>query len=228
MEYKNMRQAAFIKRPNRFIAVVQLDGREETVHVKNTGRCRELLIQGARVILEESMNPNRKTRYSLIAVYKGDLLINMDSQVPNGVVEEALKDGKISEIGEVSLIKREVTYSQSRFDIYYEKHGVKGFIEVKGVTLERNGVALFPDAPTLRGARHVLELVKAREEGYEANLLLLIQMDGVDYFTPNGEMDSRFADALRLAKDKGVCIMAYDSIVKENSIYLGKRIEIRL
>lgn len=227
MEYKNIRSAVFLRRPNRFIAIVIIDATEETVHVKNTGRCRELLVPGAKVILEESMNPKRKTRFSLIAVYKGNMLINMDSQVPNAVVAEGLLESKISEIGTVSLIKREVTYSQSRFDIYYEKEETKGFIEVKGVTLERNGIALFPDAPTIRGARHVYEMVKAREEGYEGNLLLLIQMEGVEFFTPNSEMDQKFADALAFANEKGVNIMAYDSIVEENSIRIGKRIEIR-
>lgn len=228
MEYKITRQAIFLKRPNRFIAIVTIDGEEETVHVKNTGRCKELLIEGAKVILEKSDNPNRKTKYSLIAVYKGDVLINMDSQVPNAVVAEALRDGKILEIGDVSFIKREVTYSNSRFDIYYQKGEKKGFIEVKGVTLERDGVALFPDAPTIRGSRHVYEMIKAKEEGYEANIMLLIQMAGVEYFIPNSEMDKEFASALRLAKEKGVNIMAYDSVVSENSIYIGERIEIRL
>ncbi|MGE4214720.1 MAG: DNA/RNA nuclease SfsA [Anaerotignaceae bacterium] len=228
MEYKNTREAIFLKRPNRFIAFVIIDGEEETVHVKNTGRCKELLISGAKVILEKSENPKRKTKYSLIAVYKGDMLINMDSQVPNAVVAEALREGKISEIGAVSFTKREVTFSQSRFDIYYEKGEKKGFIEVKGVTLERDGVALFPDAPTIRGTRHVYEMIKAKEEGYEANIMLLIQMMGVEYFTPNMEMDKNFTQALSLAKEKGINIMAYDSVVRENSIYIGKRIEIRL
>jgi sugar fermentation stimulation protein A len=228
MEYKNTRQGIFLKRPNRFIAIVIIDGEEETVHVKNTGRCKELLIPGAKVILEKSDNPNRKTKYSLIAVYKGDMLINMDSQVPNVVVAEALSEGRISEIGEVSFIKREVTYSQSRFDIYYEKGEIRGFIEVKGVTLEHDGVALFPDAPTIRGTRHVFEMIKAKEEGFEANIMLLIQMVGVEYFTPNNEMDKNFTKALSLAKEKGVNILAYDSVVSENSIYFGKRIEIRL
>ena len=228
MEYKNTREAIFLKRPNRFIAIVLIDGVEETVHVKNTGRCKELLIEGAKVILEKSDNINRKTKYSLIAVYKGDVLINMDSQVPNAVVAEALKGGMILEIGDVSFIKREVTYSNSRFDIYYEKGEKKGFIEVKGVTLERDGVALFPDAPTIRGSRHVYEMIKAKQEGYEANIILLIQMTGVEYFTPNSEMDKEFAKALKLANGKGVNIMAYCSVVRENSIYFGERIEIRL
>jgi sugar fermentation stimulation protein len=228
MEYKNIRQAIFLKRPNRFIAIVNIDNQEETVHVKNTGRCKELLTEGAKVILEKSDNPKRKTRYSIIAVYKGNMLINMDSQVPNAVVAEALREGKILEIGEVSLIKREVTYSKSRFDIYYEKSEKKGFIEVKGVTLERDGVALFPDAPTIRGLRHVHEMIKAKQEGYEANLILLIQMDGIKHFMPNSEMDKEFASALSLANEKGVNIMAYNSVVKENSISIGKRIEIKL
>lgn len=228
MEYKNIRQAVFLKRPNRFIAIVNIDNQEETVHVKNTGRCKELLTEGAKVILEKSDNPKRKTRYSIIAVYKGNMLINMDSQVPNAVVAEALREGKILEIGEVSLIKREVTYSKSRFDIYYEKSEKKGFIEVKGVTLERGGVALFPDAPTIRGLRHVHEMIKAKQEGFEANLILLIQMDGIEHFMPNSEMDKEFSSALSLANEKGVNIMAYNSVVKENSISIGKRIEIKL
>ncbi|MDD4834096.1 MAG: DNA/RNA nuclease SfsA, partial [Lutispora sp.] len=150
MIYNDTKEAIFIKRPNRFIAHVLLDGKEEIVHVKNTGRCREILIEGTKVILEASKNPNRKTAYSLIAAYKGDMLINIDSQIPNAVVFEGIKQNRISIISDVKYLKREVTYGNSRFDMYFEKENSKGFIEVKGVTLEENGLAMFPDAPTER------------------------------------------------------------------------------
>lgn len=225
MEYKNIKQAKFIKRPNRFIAYVYIDGVEEIVHVKNTGRCKELLVPEATVILEEGIGEKRKTKYSLIAVYKGNALINMDSQVPNAVVSEALTDGKILEVGKVSFLKREVTFLSSRFDIFYEKNGVKGFIEVKGVTLENDRLAMFPDAPTARGTKHVYELIKAVEEGYEAGLLFLIQMKGVDMFNINYKMDSLFSEAVKKAYEKGVKIMVYDSVVTENSIVIGEKVK---
>ena len=228
MKYKNIKEAKFISRPNRFIAWVEVDGQEEKVHVKNTGRCKELLVKGARVLLEESDNKDRKTRYSLVAVYKGDMLVNMDSQIPNSAAFEAVSEGKIEEIGKPDFLKREVTYSKSRFDLYYEKDGRKGFVEVKGVTLERDGVVLFPDAPTERGARHIRELIKAKEEGYEANILFVIQMKGMKYFTPNAETDPDFAQALKDAYNAGVRILAYDCIVKEDEMVIDEKIEVRL
>ena len=205
-----------------------IDGNEEKVHVKNTGRCRELLLKGCRVFLEESKNSARKTKYSLVAVYKGERLINMDSQIPNYVAEEALKKGIIKEIGIPDFVKREVKYSQSRFDIYYEKDGRKGFIEVKGVTLEKNGEVLFPDAPTERGTKHIKELIKAKKEGYEAAVLFVIQMKDVSFFAPNAETDKDFSQALKNAKEEGVNILAYDCDVKEDEIVLKDKVEVRV
>lgn len=228
MKYENIKEAVFIERPNRFIANVCIDGKEEKVHVKNTGRCRELLLKGCRVFLEESKNSARKTKYSLVAVYKGERLINMDSQIPNYVAEEALKKGIIKEIGIPDFVKREVKYSQSRFDIYYEKDGRKGFIEVKGVTLEKNGKVLFPDAPTERGTKHIKELIKAKKEGYEAAVLFVIQMKDVRFFAPNAETDKDFSQALKNAKEEGVNILAYDCDVKEDEIVLKDKVEVRV
>lgn len=228
MKYENIKEAVFIERPNRFIANVCIDGNEEKVHVKNTGRCRELLLKGCRVFLEESKNSARKTKYSLVAVYKGERLINMDSQIPNYVAEEALKKGIIKEIGIPDFVKREVKYSQSRFDIYYEKDGRKGFIEVKGVTLEKNGKVLFPDAPTERGTKHIKELIKAKKEGYEAAVLFVIQMKDVSFFAPNAETDKDFSQALKNAKEEGVNILAYDCDVKEDEIVLKDKVEVRV
>lgn len=228
MKYKNVTNAVFIKRPNRFTAHVMLNGKEETVHVKNTGRCREILICGTNVILEKSENINRKTSYSLICGYKGNNLINIDSQVPNAVVFEAIENHKIEELKEVCKLKREVFYRNSRFDIYFETPTNMGFIEVKGVTLEEDGTAMFPDAPTERGTRHILEMAKAVGEGYIGYMFFLIQLKGVKYFTPHEKMDKEFATALKYAKDNGVKILAYDCIVTEDEIIIDDRIEIIL
>lgn len=222
MKYEQVIQGKFIKRDNRFIARVWVDGREEVVHVKNTGRCRELLLAGVNVILEKTANPNRRTAYSLIAVYKGERLINMDSQVPNPVVAEALRQGKIAELGPVDLVRREVTYGTSRFDIYFESGGKKGFIEVKGVTLENKGTVLFPDAPTVRGTKHIHEMADAVCHGYAGYIFFLVQMDKVNCFMPNREMDADFAAALSIAAEKGVKILVYDSVVAEDEILLGQ------
>jgi len=228
MKYTNIIQGIFIKRVNRFIAHVLIDGAEHIVHVKNTGRCRELLIAGVVVILEPAQKPERKTAFSLIAVYKGERLINMDSQMPNHVVFEALQAGRIPELGLPGVMRKEVTYGNSRFDIYYESVQHKGFIEVKGVTLEDEGVAMFPDAPTVRGTKHVYEMIKAVEAGYGGAIFLLIQMKGVTCFRPNVKMDEEFSKALVLAKVKGVTLLAYDSIVHEDEIVLGTRVQILL
>lgn len=229
MIYKKVIEAIFLKRPNRFIAQVLIDGKEEIVHVKNTGRCKELLLPGARVILEDcSHNPNRKTKYSLIAVWKGDMLVNMDSQVPNAVIFDALKTNKIPEFQKLEFIKREVTFGDSRFDIYFESPMEKGFIEIKGVTLEDNGIAMFPDAPTTRGTKHVLEMIEAVREGYRGVILFLIQMKGPNLFRLNWQMDKEFSKAVNLASKNGVEILAYDSIVRNNSISIDKPIEIDL
>lgn len=210
-------------RPNRFIAEVLINGIRESVHVKNTGRCKEILIKGTKVYLEESTNPNRKTNYSLVSAFKGSTLINIDSQVPNQVVYEALKDNKIRGFEDLSLIARERTYGNSRFDIYYERNnGKKGFIEVKGVTLEVEGIALFPDAPTKRGTKHIDEMVSAVEEGYEGNILFLIQMKQVSHFRPNLEMDPKFSNSLRAAYKSGVKVLVYNSNVTKDEITLDR------
>lgn len=228
MKYAEVIIATFIKRVNRFIAHVQVAGQEIVVHVKNTGRCKELLIPGVKVVLEKATNPVRKTPFSLVAVYKGDSLINMDSQAPNQVVYEALLDGKISEIGTVQSAKREVTFGKSRFDLTFEKEGGRGWIEVKGVTLENQGVVLFPDAPTQRGTKHIYEMIEAVKQGDAGFLFFLIQMKGVSYFTPNREMDPNFAEALTQAARQGVHILAYDAVVLEDRLELGNPVEVRL
>ena len=228
MEYGNMVEARFLRRVNRFTAFVELNGQEEMVHVKNTGRCKELLLEGARVFLEEADKEGRKTKYSLIAVYKGDILVNMDSQAPNQMAAEALAEGKIEEIGEVDFLKREVNYENSRFDLFYQKGEKKGFIEVKGVTLEENGIAKFPDAPTERGAKHLRELIKAKEEGYEAAALFVIQMKGVQEFRPNEERDKNFTAALKEAAKAGVKILAYDCRVQVGKVYIDQKVPVNL
>ena len=224
MKYENITSGTFISRPNRFIAKVDIGGNMETVHVKNTGRCKEILVKGCRVILEESSNPNRKTKYDLVAAYKGDRLINIDSQVPNDVAEEALAEGKV--IPGLKNIRREVIHGESRVDIFAE--GKKGtFVEVKGVTLERDGIVLFPDAPTERGVKHLNTMMRCVEEGYDAYVLLVIQMSDVDYFIPNYDTHEEFGIKLKEAYDKGVHILAYDCIVTEDSISIGKEVEVR-
>ncbi len=226
MKYLDIVEGIFIDRPNRFIANVMIDGTLEKVHVKNTGRCKEILNEGTKVYLEKSNNPNRKTKYSLISAYKGDLLINIDSQVPNSVVEDAISSNQIQELLNVDFLKREVTYGNSRFDIYYEKGDEKGFVEVKGVTLEVDGLSMFPDAPTERGTKHVLEMIKTIQEGYKSYIFFLIQMEGIGFFTPNEIMDKDFAKALKLAKKEGVNMLAYNSIVTQDEISLGKKVKI--
>ncbi|AFQ44205.1 DNA/RNA nuclease SfsA [Desulfosporosinus meridiei] len=228
MKYSSVKIARFIRRPNRFIAHVIVDNNEEIVHVKNTGRCREILQEGAMVILEEAKNTGRKTKYSLIASYKGDVLINIDSQVPNLVVFDGINEGKIKEFREVTQLSKEVIYGNSRFDLYFESNDQRGFIEVKGVTLETEGIAMFPDAPTQRGCKHIYEMIKAVEEGYAGFIFFLIQMKGVNYFTPFEIRDPEFTKALRLASEKGVTILAYDSIVSEDGITIGTPVEVRL
>lgn len=232
MKYAETVTGFFIRRPNRFIAQVEIDGREETVHVKNTGRCRELLIPGARVVLEKAAaNAVRKTAYSLIAVYKGELLINMDSQAPNLAVMEAVAGGKLDHLldSPLRLLKAETVFGKSRFDLYWETElGTRAYMEVKGVTLEENGIVRFPDAPTLRGARHVLEMGEAVQAGCKGYLMFLIQMKGVSQFQPNEEMDPEFARALRQAARQGVNILAYDTDVTPCSMELRDPVEIWL
>lgn len=228
MKYSNIKLGKFIRRVNRFIAHVEIDNFEHIVHVKNTGRCKELFLPGIDVVLERSEKPGRKTEFSLIGVYKGDRLINVDSQVPTQVVFEALSSGAVREIGVVENKRKEVTYGKSRFDIYFESGVKPGFIEVKGVTLEEAGIVMFPDAPTTRGTKHVYEMIDAVKNGYEGYIFFLVQMRGVSYFIPNKKMDPEFTLALKLAKKEGVKILAYDSIVQQDEIILGDKVEIQL
>lgn len=229
MKYNKIIEGIFIKRANRFIAQVRIHGEEETVHVKNTGRCKELLVPGVKVILEDcSHQRNRKTKYSLIAVWKGDLLVNMDSQVPNAVVFEAIAKNKIKGLENINYLKREVTFRRSRYDLYFESEREKGFIEIKGVTLEEEGICMFPDAPTERGTKHVLEMIEAVKEGYIGILFFLVQMKGPKLFQLNWQMDPVFSEAVNAAKEKGVQVIAYDSVVVENNIQIGDPVEILL
>lgn len=226
MRYNNIYKAKFIKRLNRFVAEVELDGEKILCHVKNTGRCRELLTEGATVYLQKSDKPDRKYKYSLITVQKGDRLVNMDSQAPNKAVYEWLKSG--AAFRNITLLKPESTYGKSRFDFYFEYEGKKAYMEVKGVTLENDGVVSFPDAPTQRGTKHINELCECVKEGYEAYIMFVVQMKDVLYFTPNAENDPDFDEALRKAKDKGVKILCYDCEVTENEIVIKDEIVIKL
>ena len=226
MIYDNVHDAVFVSRPNRFIAHVEIGGEIVAAHVKNTGRCRELLISGARVILQKSENPNRKTLYDLISVWKGERLINMDSQAPNKVFLEYLKSGKY--IDGITHIKPEAKYGNSRFDFYVEADKRKIFIEVKGVTLEENGVVMFPDAPTERGVKHLRELMNWVRKGHEAHAVFVIQMSGMRYFMPNNRTHEEFGNALREAKAVGVKITALDCAVEPDMLEIHKEIEVKL
>lgn len=228
MKYEQIVEGIFEKRLNRFIAEVSIDGVTERVHVKNTGRCKELLIPGVQVFLEYVNKPTRKTKYSLISVMKNNHLINIDSQAPNTVVFEAIQAGAIPAFTDYTFLKREVAFQSSRFDVYVEHGNVKEFIEVKGVTLENNGVAMFPDAPTTRGTKHVLELIQAVEAGYAATILFVLQMGGCHVFMPHEGMDPAFAEAIWQAQQKGVRIMAYDCVVTEDELILHKPVPIQL
>ena len=212
MKYEQIVKGTFVERPNRFIAYVEIDGKPEVVHVKNTGRCRELLVPGATVYMEKGNNPERRTAYDLVAVEKGNRLINMDSQAPNKVVEEWLLKKEL--FPDLVLLRPETKYGNSRFDFYVEYGSKKAFIEVKGVTLERDGVVLFPDAPSQRALKHVEELIQAKSDGYDAYIILVIQMSGVKYFLPNRETHPEFADALQKAAEAGVKVLAYDCDVR--------------
>ena len=223
MKYGKVIEAIFLKRPNRFIAHVLIHGEEEIVHVRNTGRCKELLIPGAKVVLEDcSHNLNRKTKYSLIAVWKDEMLINMDSQIPNAAVFKAINENRILGLQNLSHLKREVTFGNSRFDIYFESNKDKGFVEIKGVTLEQDSIAMFPDAPTDRGAKHVLEMIEAVKQGYRGIIFFLLQMKGPKSFMPNYNMDKVFSNTLKLASENGVEILVYDSIISNNCIIVDK------
>lgn len=231
MKYERIVSGRFLSRPNRFIAYAEINGQNETVHVKNTGRCRELLTPGCTIFLAEASNPARKTRYDLIAVEKQNssgekLLINMDSQAPNAAAEEWLKKGLL--FSENAVIKREVTWGRSRFDFYIEDGKRRAFLEVKGVTLEDSGIAMFPDAPTERGIKHIGELAMCIDDGFEAYVLFVIQMKGAVEFRPNANTHPEFADALLYAEHSGVHILAYDCIVTPDSMEIDSPVNIRL
>lgn len=230
MKYKNIVKGIFVSRPNRFIAKVNIDGKEETVHVKNTGRCKEILIPGARVYLQKSDNPERKTAYDLTAVEKktekGSILINIDSQIPNFCAYEFLPLSGL--FSENALIRREVKYGNSRFDIFVSDGERQAFIEVKGVTLEKNGTALFPDAPTQRGVKHIRELISAKKEGFEAYIMFVVQMKGINCFSPNRETHPEFADAIFEAEKNGVKIFCYGCTVTPDSIAITDTLPIKL
>lgn len=226
MKYENIYKGQFLSRPNRFIAYVDIEGKTEKVHVKNTGRCRELLTDHAEVYLAKSDNPQRNTLYDLVAVKKGHRIINMDSQAPNKAVEEWLKQGGLFD--DVQTVRPETTYESSRFDFYVETTEEKIFIEVKGVTLEKDDVVLFPDAPSERALKHVKELCDAVKQGYRAYILLVIQMEGVKYFIPNRETQPEFAEALLEARKAGVRILAYDCRVTRDTMKIHSPVPVRL
>lgn len=230
MKYEHIVQGHFLDRPNRFIARILTDGKEVTCHVKNTGRCRELLIPGVQVFLQyhpDAAALGRKTEYSLIGVKKetanGPVLINMDSQAPNQAAFEWL-----AEKPGISGLRREVTFGNSRFDLSYTENGIPSYMEVKGVTLEDKGIARFPDAPTERGIKHLLELKHAAQEGYAASVLFVIQMKGIHEFQPNMATHPAFGEALREVSASGVKVMAYDCLITKDNITLDQPVTVNL
>lgn len=225
MEYQNIVPGTFLARPNRFIAHVEIEGRTEICHVKNTGRCRELLSPGATVYCQCADNPNRKTKYDLIAVKKGHRLINMDSQAPNLAAREWLSSGSL---GPIENLRQETVWKDSRFDFSFQKDGKQCFLEVKGVTLENSGKCAFPDAPTSRGAKHLRGLTKAVQNSFGAYVLFVIQMSDVICLYPNDGTDPEFGTALREAKTAGVKLLAMDCSVTPDTMVIRRPVEIRL
>lgn len=227
MQYETIRKAVFRSRPNRFIAHVELDGENVVCHVKNTGRCRELLVPGAIVYLQRAGNPERKTLYDLIAVEKGQLLINMDSQAPNQVFQEWAGGGGF--VPGLTLLRPETTFGASRFDFYWEAgEGRRGFVEVKGCTLEHEGHARFPDAPTERGVKHLEELIRAKEAGYEAVVCFVLQMSPMKDFAPNDDTHPAFGDALRRARAAGVEVLAMECRVAPGRLEIWRPVPVVL
>lgn len=226
MLYSNIQQGYFLSRPNRFIAHVEINGVTEICHVKNTGRCRELLTERAVAYVQQHDDSKRKTKYSLIAVRKGNLLINMDSQAPNKAVAEWLTEKQ--PFGEIRVMKPECRHGNSRFDFYVETEKRKIFIEVKGVTLENDGIAMFPDAPTARGVKHLQELTDCMQQGYEAAAIFVIQFTGAKLFRPNYATHPEFAKALRAAQAAGVQVMALECTVTPESMCIGKSVPLQL
>lgn len=226
MRYPNITRASFVSRENRFVATVRLHGEETKVHVKNTGRCRELLVPGATVYLVDSGRPERKYRYDLVAVEKGDLLVNMDSQAPNVVFAEFLRRGGLMD--GVTYIKPEFQYGASRMDFYFEQEGERHLVEVKGVTLEENGVCRFPDAPTSRGSRHLRELIQAREEGIQGWICFVVQMDHMSRLEPNWRTDPEFSRTLCLAAEAGVQVRAFGCHVRPQGLEIVSELPVHL
>lgn len=226
MQYQKIHPAVFRARPNRFVAQVELAGETVTCHVKNTGRCRELLVPGARVYLEESGNPNRKTKYDLIAVEKGERLINMDAQAPNQVFAEWARAGHF--VPGLTLLRPETTWGNSRFDFYWEAGPRRGFVEVKGCTLEEDGHCRFPDAPTTRGVRHLQELEASLQEGYEAAVCFVIQMAGMKDFAPNDATHPEFGATLRQAAAAGVQVLAVGCTVTPDTLTMAEPVAVKL
>lgn len=225
MRYPQVCGGRFIARPNRFIALVDVEGQETVCHVKNTGRCRELLTPGVKVILARAESPNRKTAYDLVAVYKGEMLINMDSQAPNQVAAEYLP----SLFSGITCVRPEYRIGDSRLDFYVEtKDARQIYVEVKGCTLEVDGVAMFPDAPTLRGVKHLRALTALARAGREAWVLLVVQMAGPQCFRPNDAMDPTFGQALREAAAAGVGIHCVDCLVTEDSLTCRRPVPVLL
>lgn len=226
MRYDNVIRGTFIKRPNRFLAHVRIDGKEEVCHVKNTGRLSELLLPEATVYVIKNNNPKRKTKFSLIAVVKEGILYNIDSQAPNQLAVEWVTSGQF--LPDITYIKTEKTYNNSRFDLYLETKEKKIFMEVKGVTLNREGIGMFPDAPTERGKKHVLELCDAVCDGYEAYILFVVKFQPVKGFTPNTVRQPDFTESLRLAKEKGVHVMAVCCHVEPDTLFIEREIPVHL
>lgn len=224
MKYDNILPGVFIQRYNRFVAGVEIQGKEELCHVKNTGRCKELFLPGASVFVQKAAKQDRKTKYDLVSVYKGRRLVNVDSQAPNKVAVEYLP----RLVPGVKFTRSEVKYGGSRFDVYLETDAAKMFVEVKGVTLEVDGVAMFPDAPTERGLRHLQELARAVGEGYKAMMLFVVQMEGVRHFSPNSKTHQAFAEGLKTAQNQGVLVKAVDCLVTKTSLEALTPVEVIL
>jgi len=222
--YNNICEGIFRSRLNRFIAEVEIEGKIESCHIKNTGRCKELLLPSAKVYVNHADKPERVTKYDLVAVYKGERLVNIDSQAPNKVFMEYLQTGKY--IKDITYIKPEATYSDSRFDFYIETNDRKIFLEVKGVTLEIDNAAYFPDAPTLRGVKHLQCLSGCINKGYEAHVVFIIKMNGITHFAPNNIIHPAFSEALAAAQKAGVKITALDCTVLPDSLTIRNPIQV--
>ena len=221
-------EGQFVERPNRFLSLVRIGEREEYAHVPNPGRIEELLLPGVTVVLRKEHNPNRKTRYTLIMVYKDGDLVSLDTMLPNSLAAEAIKAGQLKEFADYRLVRREVQYRNSRFDLLLSKGEIPCFLEVKSVTLVKGRTAMFPDAPTLRGTRHIHHLMEAMDEGYEAAILFLIQRNDADRFTTNDDTDPKFASALRQSQKRGVKLCAYNCKMSIKEVEIDQQVDILL